>query len=424
MLDIRWIRSDPEAARAGLAKVDAAGMVEELLAADTEARDLRHRLEGLQAQRNALSKQVGKAQDEAERQPLVAQVKQIKGELEALAAQVDTAEARVRDLLLQVPNVPHASVPAGADESENVVMRQWGEQATFDFTPKPNWELGPALDIVDFERGVKIAGSRAHVLLGRGARLQRALINFMLDEHVREHGYTEVLPPYMVSEECLVGTGNLPKFRETLFHIEGEDRWLIPTAEVPVTNLYRDEILDGATLPRSHVAYTPCFRNEQMSAGRDTRGMKRVYQFDKVELVKITTPERGLADFEQLVADAEAILQRFGLCYRVVQMCTGDLSFVSCLKYDLEVWAPGCKEWLEVSSCGYFGDFQARRANIRFRAKPRAKPEYVHTINGSGVALPRLYIALLENGQRADGSVQLPEVLAPYWPGDLIIPTP
>lgn len=424
MLNLRWIRTEPEAARAGLAKVGTADMVDRILEADQQARDIRHQLEGLRAERNTLSKAVGQAGDDATRQPLVARVKTIKGELDRLGADLATGEDALRTLLLTVPNVPHESVPEGADESANVVVRQWGEERTFAFTPRPNWELGPALGIIDFDRGIKIAGSRAYVLRGLGARLQRALIAFMLDVHVTEHGYTEILPPYMVNETCLVGTGNLPKFRDTLFHIEGEDRWLIPTAEVPVTNLYRDEVLDGAALPISHAAYTPCFRNEQMSAGRDTRGIKRGYQFEKVELVKITTPERGVADFEQLLADAEAVLQRLGLCYRVVQMCTGDLSFVSCLKYDLELWAAGCGEWLEVSSCAYFGDFQARRANIRYRPEPKAKPQFVHTTNGSGVALPRLMIAVLENGQREDGSVELPDALAPYWPGDLIIPAP
>jgi seryl-tRNA synthetase len=319
--------------------------------------------------------------------------------------------------MLRIPNLPHPSVPVGKDESENVVVRTEGRPPVFDFEPRPHWELGPALDILDFDRGVKLSGSRFYVLKGAGARLQRALIAWMLDLHTKQHGYTEVAPPYMVKAEILVGTGNLPKFGDNLYHDAEEDFWWIPTAEVPVTNLYRDEILDGARLPIYHVAYTPCFRREKMSAGRDVRGIKRGHQFDKVEMVKFCRPETSMAELMKLIDNAEDVCRGLEIPYRVVQMCTADLSFSAMVKYDLEMWAPGCQEWLEVSSLSNFGDFQARRANIRHRPEPGAKPEYVHTLNGSGLALPRVMIAVLENYQQADGAIVVPEALRPYMGG-------
>ena len=294
-------------------------------------------------------------------------------------------------------------------------MRDW--PPTFDFEPKPHWDLGTALDIIDFDRGVKLSGTRFYVLKGAGARLQRALIAWMLDLHTLKHGYTEVYPPYMVKSEILVGTGNLPKFGDNLYHDAEEDFWWIPTAEVPVTNLYRDEILDGEKLPICHVAYTPCFRREKMSSGRDVRGIKRGHQFDKVEMVKFVRPETSMDELMKLVGDAEDVCRGLGIRYRLVQMCTADLSFSAAVKYDLEMWAPGCQEWLEVSSCSNFTDFQARRANIRYRPEPGAKPDYVHTLNGSGLALPRVLIAVMENYQQADGSIVVPEVLRPYMGG-------
>jgi seryl-tRNA synthetase len=303
---------------------------------------------------------------------------------------------------------------------ENVIVREAGEERHFDFDPKPHWELGPALDIIDFERGIKISGSRFYVLKGAGARLQRALISFMLDVHTLDQDYTEIYPPFVVKEACLYGTGNLPKFGDNLYHDYEDDFWLIPTAEVPVTNLYRDEILDGSALPIKHVAYTPCWRREQMSAGRDVRGIKRGHQFDKVEMVKFVRPQDSADELRSLLADAEAVCQKLGLRYRIIQMCTGDLSFQAANKLDIEVWAPGCQEWLEVSSCSNFKDFQSRRAQIRFRPDPGAKPEYVHTLNGSGLALPRIMIAVLENYQRADGSVEVPEVLRSFMHCDVI----
>jgi seryl-tRNA synthetase len=338
----------------------------------------------------------------------------------AAEAAVEAAEAEFARRILEVPNFPHPAVPVGPDESANVVVRTVGEPRRFDWKPLPHWDLGPALGIIDFERGVKISGSRFYVLRGTGARLQRALITWMLDLHTREHGYTEVYPPAMVKTECAVGTGQLPKFGDTMYRDAEEDFWFVPTAEVPVTNLYRDEVLEASQLPIAHVAYTPCFRREKMSAGRDVRGIKRGHQFDKVEMVKFVRPETSDDELVRLLSDAEDVCRRLGLPHRVVEMCTGDLSFTAARKYDVEVWAPGCEEWLEVSSCSNFRDFQARRANIRYRPAPRAKPELVHTMNGSGLALPRVMIAVLENYQRADGSVTVPEVLRPYVGSDVI----
>jgi seryl-tRNA synthetase len=323
-----------------------------------------------------------------------------------------------------VPNLPAEGVPVGPDESHNVVVRQEGDLPEFDFEPLPHWELGPMLDIIDFERGVKLSGSRFYVLKGLGARLQRALITWMLDVHIQQHGYTEVYPPFMVREECMVGTGNLPKFGENLYHDYEEDFWFIPTAEVPVTNLHREEILDGDDLPIRYVAYTPCFRREKMSAGRDVRGIKRGHQFDKVEMVKLVEgdPEVSERELQSLLDNAEDIARLLQIPYRVVQMCTGDLSFVAAKKFDIELWAAGSGEWLEVSSCSNFHDFQARRANIRYRPAKGAKTAFVHTMNGSGLALPRVMIAILENYQQADGSVVVPEVIRPYVGMDVIKP--
>jgi seryl-tRNA synthetase len=337
----------------------------------------------------------------------------------AAEAAVAEAEEAFRALMLTLPNLPHPDVPVGPDDSANQIVRVEGAPPPFDFTPRPHWDIGPLLGILDFERGVKISGSRFYVLRGMGARLQRALITWMLDLHTREHGYTEIYPPAMVKGECLVGTGNLPKFADTVYRDVEEDFWWVPTAEVPVTNLYRDEILPAELLPIRHVAYSPCFRREKMSAGRDVRGIKRGHQFDKVELVKFVHPETSDEALVTLLADAEDVCRQLGFQYRVVQMCTGDLSFTAAMKFDLEIWAPGCAEWLEVSSCSNFRDFQARRANIRFRNE-KGKPELVHTLNGSGLALPRVMIGVLENYQRADGSVEVPEVLRPYVGCDVL----
>ncbi|MFM8409951.1 MAG: serine--tRNA ligase [Alphaproteobacteria bacterium] len=418
MLDVKLIRERPDFVKAELEKLQASpALVDEVLAADLARREAIRALEEKRAERTRRSKEIGALPPE-ERKSAGAALKSLGDAIEAAEAQTAAAEKRFEEAMLLVPNLPHESVPVGPDESGNRVIRVVGEQQAFDFEPKPHWEIGPALGAIDFERGVKISGSRFYVLMGQGARLQRAVISFMLDLHVREHGYVEVYPPAMVKRECLVGTGNLPKFGDGLYRDAEEDLWWVPTAEVPVTNLYREEILEPGRLPIRHVAYTPCFRREKMSAGRDVRGIKRGHQFDKVELVKFVEPATSDVELDSLLAAAEKVCERLGLTWRVIQMCTGDLSFTAAIKYDVEVWAPGCKEWLEVSSCSNFRDFQARRANIRHRPSAGAKPELVHTLNGSGLALPRVVIALLETYQQADGSVQLPPALVPFFGGD------
>jgi len=390
------------------------------LALDERRRAILTEVEALRAERNAGSKEIGalmRAGQRAAGEGLRARMTQIGAQIAGLDEELARMEADLRDAMLRIPNLPHPSVPVGRDERENVVVRQEGALPAFDFEPLPHWDLGTALDIIDFERGVKLSGTRFYVLKGAGARLQRALIAWMLDLHTTQHGYTEIYPPYMVKAEVLVGTGNLPKFGDNLYHDAEEDFWWIPTAEAPVTNLYREEILDGDRLPICHVAYTPCFRREKMSAGRDVRGIKRGHQFDKVEMVKFTRPEDSMTELMKLLDNAEDVCRALGIPHRVVQMCTGDLSFVAAVKYDVEMWAPGCGEWLEVSSCANFMDFQARRANIRYRPEPGARPEFVHTMNGSGLALPRVMIALLETYQQADGSILIPELLRPYMGG-------
>ncbi len=421
MLDIRLFREQPEYIREGLRKLgEDPGMVEPIVELDERRRRLLNEVEQLKAELNVGSKAISRMREKTEREAHIADMRALGERIAGLDREVKAVEAELQRLMLLVPNMPDDAVPVGVDDTENVIVRVEGAERTFDFTPQPHWELGQALGIIDFERGVKVSGSRFYVLKGQGACLQRALIAFFLDIHTTEHGYTEVYPPFVVKEECLVGTGNLPKFGEHLYHDHKDDFWLVPTAEVPVTNMYREEILDGATLPIKHVAYTPCFRREQMSAGRDVRGIKRGHQFDKVEMVKFVRPETSAAEHESLIADAEEVCRRLGLRYRLVQMCTGDLSFVSANKVDIDVWAPGCGEWLEVSSCANFKDFQARRAQIRFRPEPGARPEYVHTLNGSGLALPRVMIAIMENYQRADGSIAVPEVLQPLMRTDVI----
>jgi seryl-tRNA synthetase len=421
MLDIRLIRAEPDRVKAELAKVGVeAGMVDAVLAADRRRRELVHAVETLRAESAAASKRIGGLGDVAERDQAIAAQRDSKARLAAAEAAVEPAEREFRALMLELPNLPHPDVPVGPDESANEVVRTEGELPRYDFTPVPHWDLGPRLGIIDFERGVKISGSRFYVLRGMGARLQRAIITWMLDLHTREHGYTEVYPPAMVRGECLVGTAQLPKFADTVYHDVEEDFWWVPTAEVSVTNLYRDEILDATALPIRHVAYSPCFRREKMSAGRDVRGIKRGHQFDKVELVKFVRPETSDAELLSLLGDAETVCRRLGLAHRIVRMCTGDLAFAAAMKFDVEVWSPGCGEWLEVSSCSNCRDFQARRAGIRYRPVPGAKPEFVHTLNGSGLALPRVLLAILETYQRADGSVAIPEVLRSYVGADVI----
>jgi seryl-tRNA synthetase len=418
MLDIKLIREQPDFVKIELEKVGFARQnIDALLELDSRRRAKIHETETLKAQRSARSQEIRTIADPREREDAVTALRELGGQIAQLEDAVEALEAEFHQRILEIPNLPHPQTPVGRDERENVIIRTVGELPAFSFTPKPHWELGEQLGIIDFERGVKISGSRFYVLRGAGARLQRALINWMLDLHVHHHGYVEVYPPAMVKGECLVGTGNLPKFGDHLYRDHEEDFWFIPTAEVPVTNLYRDEIFTADQLPISHVAYTPCFRREKMSAGRDVRGIKRGHQFDKVEMVKFVEPSTSDVELERLVDNAEDVCRRLEIPYRVVQMCTGDLSFVAAMKYDIELWAPGCQEWLEVSSCSNFRDFQARRARIRYRPAPGARPEFLHTLNGSGLALPRVMIAVLENYQQEDGSVVIPAVLRTYLGG-------
>jgi seryl-tRNA synthetase len=422
VLDIRLIREDPEKVREGLRKVGAdPALVDQVLACDEKRRALESDVSALRAQRNAGSKEIGRLKDEGEREARKAEMRVVGDRIAEIETGLNGVASEQQALMLHIPNLPDPTVPVGADDRENVVVRTIGEPRAFDFEPRPHWDIGAKLGILDIERGVKLSGSRFYVLKGQGAALQRALIAFMLDLHVRKHGYIEVYPPAVVKEHCLVGTGNLPKFGDNLYRDFEDDLWLIPTAEVPVTNLHRDEILEASQLPIRYVAYSPCFRRERMSAGRDVRGIKRGHQFDKVEMVKLCTPETSGAELHGLMDDAEDVCRALGLPYRVVQMCTGDLSFVAAIKYDIELWSPACGdgggEWLEVSSCACFTDFQARRAGIRYRPAPGARPEFVHTLNGSGLALPRTLIAVIENGQNADGSVTVPDVLRPFMGG-------
>jgi seryl-tRNA synthetase len=419
MLDIRLVRENPEDVRAGLRSLGAAVDLQAVIVLDEGVRKLKNDSQAIQAEQNRLSKEIAKASPSV-REEIKAKGAELKERNQRLLEDLAAQEADLEQKLLELPNLPHPSVPVGKDESENRVVRKEGRERSFAFAPQPHWDLGPRWGVIDFERGVKIAGSRFYVLRDWGARLQRALISFMLDLHTTKHGYIEVLPPYLVRRECLVGTGNLPKFGDNLYRDISEDFWLIPTAEVPVTNLYRDEILEGSALPVKHVAFTACFRREQMAAGRDTRGIKRGHQFDKVELVKFVRPESSMAELASLLADAEDVLRALDLPYRVVEMCTGDLSFSAMVKFDLELWAPGCAEWLEVSSCSNFGDFQARRAKIRFK-DGKEKARFVHTLNGSALALPRTLIGVLENYQRSDGKLDVPAVLQPYLGGVAIL---
>lgn len=433
MLDLTYIRQHPDEVKAAMVKLNAAAPIDLILELDAQWRKLLQEVEALRARRNATSKEMGRFQrrlkeaSSEERKALQAEFETIRQEMRQLGERIKALDVNLRDVeaqlyaaQLQVPNLPHESVPVGKDENENVVLRTEGQPREFDFEPLPHWDLGPMLGIVDFERGVKLAGTRFYVLRGLGARLQRALITWMLDLHSQEHGYTEIYPPAVVKRECLVGAGQLPKFEDNIYHDVEDDFWLIGTAEIPLTNLHRDEILDADQLPLNYVAYTPCFRREKMSAGRDTRGIKRGHQFDKVEMYKLTTPETSYEEMEKLRQDAEDVCRRLEIPYRVAEMCTGDLGFQATKKYDLEMWAPGVQEWLEVSSISNTEDFQARRTNLRYRPALAAKPRYVHTLNGSGLALPRVMIAVMENYQQADGSIVVPAVLRPYVGMDVI----
>ncbi len=428
MLDIRLIREQPDFVKEGLSKCGVApDKVDEVLRCDEERRAIETEVSELRAKRNAGSKEIGKLADNEAREAFKTEMRLIGDKISELDLRRNELEEIQSDLMLAIPNIPDPEMPIGADDRDNPVVRVEGEPRKFDFTPKPHWEIGTDLGILDIERGVKISGSRFYVLKGLGAALQRALISWFLDVHIQTQGYTEIYPPFVVKEECLFGTAQLPKFRDNQYHDVEDDLWLVPTAEVPVTNLHREEILDPGSLPIKYVAYTPCFRREKMSAGRDVRGIKRGHQFDKVEMVKMVKPEDSREELISLLDDAEEICRQLKIPYRVVEVCTGDKGFANVRQFDLELFAPGQGEnpgdgeWLEVSSCSNFTDYQARRANIRFRREQGAKPEFVHTLNGSGLALPRVMIAVLENYQNADGSVTIPEVLRSYMGGKEVI---
>jgi seryl-tRNA synthetase len=420
VLDIAFIREHPEDVKEALGKLSTDAPIDDILTLDHRRRELLQETESLRAERNTGSRRIAVLMGEGRREEadaLKRRMGEIGDQIARLEETLRAVEAESRAKQLWVPNLPHPSVPVGPDESHNVPVRQWGEPGRFEFEPLPHWDLGETLGIIDFERGVKMSGTRFYLLQGAGAALHRALTNFFVDVGTREHGYREVYPPFMVHEEAMVCAAHLPKFRDNMYFDAEEDFWFIGTAEVPLTNLYRDEILSVDHLPIRLLAHTPCFRREKMSAGRDVRGIKRVHQFEKVEMYKLTTPESSYDELESLVADAEDLLRRLGLSYRVVQMCTGDLGFAAAMKYDLEVWCPGSNEWMEISSCSNVTDFQARRANIRFRRQPKDRPEFVHTLNGSGLPPGRVMIAVMENYQRRDGTITVPEVLRPYLGG-------
>jgi seryl-tRNA synthetase len=438
MLDIALIREKPEWVKAQIARLNDTAPIDEIVALDGRRRQILQEVEDLRRQRNETSKQIGQwlgalkklaapqqadeaAQLQARADEAKEETRRLGDRIAALDDELRQVDADLREKMLWTPNIPHESVPDGPDDSHNIACEAQGAaEPRFDFTPKPHWELGPALGIIDFEQGIKLSGSRFYVLKGWGARLQRALIQFMLNFHVEQHGYTEVYPPFMVRSEMFVGAAQLPKFADNIYRDAEEDFMWLGTAEVALTNLHRDEILEEADLPRHYVAYTPCFRREKMSAGRDVRGIKRGHQFDKVEMYRFTTPEQSYAALAEMVQHAGNICQALGLRYRVVEMVTGDLGFAASKKFDLETWAAGCQEWLEISSCSNCEAFQARRANVRYRQAATGKVQHVHTLNGSGLALPRVMIAILENNQQADGSIVVPEVLRPYVGVDVI----
>jgi seryl-tRNA synthetase len=425
MLDPAFVRDNVEAVRQRLAArgIDVSNELEQFASLESNRRRLIPQVEGLKREQNVAGDEVARAKRQGlDAQPIFEANKLRAQKIKQMEIELDGIEHQRSRLLVNIPNLPHESVPVGKSSAENPVVRTWGEPRAFDFEPKAHWDLGTALGILDFERATKIAGARFALLMGAGAQLERALINFMLNLHTQEHGYTEALPPFMVNATTLYGTGQLPKFEQDLFKIAGEwDLYLIPTAEVPVTNLYRGEILDGRQLPLYYTAYTPCFRSEAGSYGTDVRGLIRQHQFDKVELVKFTTPDTSYDELERLTANAERVLQLLGLPYRTVVLCTGDMGFSAAKTYDIEVWLPSQKVYREISSCSNCEAFQARRANIRFRPQGTGKAEFVHTLNGSGLAVGRTWIAILENYQQADGSVVIPDALRPYMGGRAVI---
>ncbi|MDN5277464.1 MAG: seryl-tRNA synthetase [Clostridiales bacterium] len=418
MLDPKFIRSNPELVRQKLATKKEDVDLDRFLELDEKRRAYIAEVEKLKNRRNVVSEEIARLKKEKKDvTEIINEMRKVSDTIKEYDAKIREIEEQLEEVLLTIPNLPHDSVPVGDSEDQNVEVRRWGEPRKFDFEPKAHWDIGEELNILDFKTAAKVTGSRFVFYRGMGARLERALINFMLDVHTTQHGYVEVFPPFMVHRKSMIGTGQLPKFEEDAFKVVDTDYFLIPTAEVPVTNMHRDEILDGNMLPLKYVAYSACFRAEAGAAGRDTRGLIRQHQFNKVELVKFVRPEDSYDELEMLVADAERILQLLGLPYRVVLMCTADLGFTAAKKYDLEVWMPSYNRYVEVSSCSNFEDYQARRANIKYRMSPQDKAEYVHTLNGSGLAIGRTLAAILENYQQEDGSVVIPEKLVPYMGG-------
>ena len=420
MLSIELLRSDPHLVRRGAQRRGESAPVDQILELDGRRRQIIPEADGLRARRKQVSRDLGKTK---ERPPaVIEEMREIGGRIKDLEDQTREIDGEIAALMLTIPNLPGDDVPDGAGEADNVIVRSMGDLPSFAFEPLPHWDLAEKLDIIDFKRGAKLAGTRFYVLKGKGAKLQRALAAWMLDRHVETEGYQELYVPYLVSHESAMASGQLPKFADTMYHDDEDDLWLVPTAEVPLTNLFRDEILLPGTLPLYYVSQTPCFRRERAAAGRDTRGIKRVHQFEKVEMYKFVEPSASESELQSLLDNAEDVCSSLGLSHRVLQLCAGDLGFNSAKSYDVELWAAGSNEWLEVSSCSNCTDFQARRANVRFRPEQGGRPQYVHTLNGSGLALPRVLIAVLENFQQEDGSVVLPEVLRPYTGFDTIGP--
>lgn len=423
MLDAKLIRTEQDRVRQALINRNAdTNLLDRFIELDEQRRKILHEVERLKAERNTVSEHIAKMKKEKlDATSEIERMREVSQKIKQMDSEVSETESKLSDALLNLPNLANESVPVGKDESANVILRNWGEVRKFDFDPIPHWELASSLDIIDFERGAKISGSGFILYKGLGARLERSLINWMLDVHTREHGYTEIFPPFLINRKSMTGTGQLPKFEEDMYHTDKEDDLFFnPTAEVPLVNTYADEIINADDLPIYLTAYTSCFRREAGSAGKDTRGLLRVHQFDKIEMVKLTTSETSYDEHEKILADAECILQRLNIPYRVVLLSTGDMGFSAAKCYDIEIFAPGVDKWLEVSSCSNCEDFQGRRANIRYRPEPGAKPEFVHTLNGSGVALPRLVVSILENYQNNDGTITVPEPLRPYMGVDVI----
>lgn len=424
MLDLKKLRSNTEEVKNALCNRGEdfdVNVIDEVIALDEERRKILVDVEALKKQRNEVSAEIPKRKKAGEDvTEVMANMREIGDKIKADDARVSELNNKINYIMLRIPNIPNPAVPEGETDEDNVEIKRWGEPTKFNFEPKAHWDLGTDLDLLDFERGGKVAGSRFTVYKAMGARLERSIINYFLDKHTFENGYTEVLPPYMVNRDSMIGTGQLPKFEEDAFKVENNGYFLIPTAEVPVTNMYRNETLDGNILPIKHAAYSACFRAEAGSAGRDTRGLVRQHQFNKVELVKFCKPEQSYEELDKLVKDAESVLQGLGLPYRIVRICKGDLGFTAALKYDIEVWMPSYNRYVEISSCSNFEDFQARRANIKYKNSPKEKPQFVHTLNGSGVAIGRTVAAILENYQQEDGSVAIPEALKEYMRCDIL----